>query len=172
MEATLYQITDDIVTLDNLFLSMVDEETGEIVGDTEKIEKILCQLKEMLENKSENIIKYVKMLEYNNNIRKQEEARLKKLRDRDDKKIENIKKYVLMNMKKMNSSNIKTSIGNISITHSTSTEIDKSIIPKDERYWTVETTDKFDKKIIKKLIKDGEEIQGAYLVNNENISIK
>lgn len=168
----LYEITDDIVKLDNMFLELVDEETGEIKGDTEQIEKLQEQVQYMLNNKTENIIKFIKSLEYDNDIRKQEEERLKKLRKRDEKKIDNIKKYVLMNMQKIGTKSIKTSIGNLSIRKSTSTLINEKEIEKDSRYWRVETRDCFDKNEIKKLLQAGEQIKGATLIENENINIK
>lgn len=168
----LYEITDDIVKLDNMFLELVDEETGEIKGDTEQIEKLQEQVQYMLNNKTENIIKFIKSLEYDNDIRKQEEERLKKLRKRDEKKIDNIKKYVLMNMQKIGTKSIKTSIGNLSIRKSTSTLINEKEIEKDSRYWRVEVKDCFDKNEIKKLLKAGEQIKGATLIENENINIK
>lgn len=172
MNNTLYQITDDILKLDSLFLEMVDMETGEIKGNTEQIEKMQCQLQNMLENKTENIIKYIKIMEYDNKVRQQEEKRLKKLRERDEKKIESIKKYVLNNMKKLDKKSIKTSIGSLNIRKSTSTVIDEKELEKDERYWRTEMTDKFDKITIKKLLQSGEIIKGAMLVENENINIK
>lgn len=172
MNNTLYQITDDILKLDALFLDMVDMETGEINGDVEQIEKMQHQLHEMLENKSENIIKYIKIMEYDNEVRKQEEKRLKKLRERDEKKIESIKNYVLNNMKKLDKKSIKTSIGSLNIRKSTSTIINEKELEKDERYWKTEITDKFDKMTIKKLLQSGEVIKGAMLVENENINIK
>lgn len=172
MNNTLYQITDDILKLDNMFLNMVDMETGEIVGDTEQIEQMQSQLQEMLENKTENIIKYIKIMEYDNEIRKQEEKRLEALRKRDEKKIESIKKYVLMNMEKLDTKSIKTSIGSISIRKSTATILDESRLKKDERYWTQEIKDKFDKTAIKKLIQSGEQIDGAMLVENKSVNIK
>ena len=168
----LYEITDDIVKLDNMFLELVDEETGEIKGDTEQIEKLQEQVQYMLNNKTENIIKFIKSLEYDNDIRKQEEERLKKLRKRDEKKIDNIKKYVLMNMQKIGTKSIKTSIGNLSIRKSTSTLINEKEIEKDSRYWRVEVKDCFDKNEIKKLLQSGEQIKGATLIENENINIK
>lgn len=172
MNNTLYQITDDILKLDALFLDMVDMETGEINGDVEQIEKMQHQLHEMLENKSENIIKYIKIMEYDNEVRKQEEKRLKKLRERDEKKIESIKNYVLNNMKKLDKKSIKTSIGSLNIRKSTSTIINEKELEKDERYWKTEIIDKFDKMTIKKLLQSGEVIKGAMLVENENINIK
>lgn len=172
MNNTLYQITDDILKLDSLFLEMVDMETGEIKGNTEQIEKMQCQLQNMLENKTENIIKYIKIMEYDNEVRQQEEKRLKKLRERDEKKIESIKKYVLNNMKKLDKKSIKTSIGSLNIRKSTSTVIDEKELEKDERYWRTETIDKFDKITIKKLLQSGEIIKGAMLVENEKVNIK
>lgn len=172
MNNTLYQITDDILKLDEMFLDMVDMETGEIKGDTEQIEKLEVQLQEMLENKTENIIKYIKSMEYDNEIRKQEEKRLKQLRERDEKKIESIKNYVLMNMKKLDTKSIKTSIGNISIRKSTSTVLNESELEKDTRYWKEEITNKFDKNVIKKLLQSGEDIKGAVLVESEKVNIK
>lgn len=172
MNNTLYQITDDILKLDEMFLDMVNMETGEIKGDTEQIENLEVQLQEMLENKTENIIKYIKSMEYDNEIRKQEEKRLKQLRERDEKKIESIKNYVLMNMKKLDTKSIKTSIGNISIRKSTSTVLNESELEKDTRYWKEEITNKFDKNVIKKLLQSGEDIKGAVLVESEKVNIK
>lgn len=169
---SLYTITEEIRALNEIYLSMINEETGEFIGDISQLEIYEKELKEMLTNKSEGIIKFIKNLEADIKSKKEEEKRLKESRQRDEKKLIWMKGYILNNMNKIGEKSVKTSLGTLYIRKSTQTVVDEKVIPKDERYWKQEITDTYDKNVIKELIKAGEQIEGVTLVNNENISIK
>ena len=50
---SLYTITEEIRALNEVYLSMINEETGEFIGDISQLEIYEKELKEMLTNKSE-----------------------------------------------------------------------------------------------------------------------
>ncbi|MGL5100869.1 MAG: siphovirus Gp157 family protein [Fusobacteriaceae bacterium] len=167
----LYQITEEMRLLDDLYLQSIDEETGEI-ADSDILEELDVRLKEMLINKSEGIIKYFRNEEASIKALKDEEVRLGTLRKRKEKKIEGFKRYIESNMMKIEAKNIETNLGKISLRKSVKTIVNEEFISKDERYWRAETVNKFDKATIKKLLVEGEVIEGASLEDSFSITIK
>lgn len=170
---TLFELTKEFEKLEEKMLLSINEETGEI-ENSELIEEIEKELKDMLANKSENIIRYIRAKELSIKATDEEIERLKKYKKSSEKRLDNFKKYVLMNMYKMGKTDLETNIGKISISKSVKTIINEDIIKKDPRYYRAETKieHKFDKTAIRKLINSGVNIEGAYLEENSSIKIK
>lgn len=169
----LYEITKELQEIDEMYKLTYDEETGELIEEQYDIVKAKeDKMKELLSEKADSIIKYIKNLDADIKSLKEEEERLAQLRKKIDKKKEWLKSYVMFNMSKLGYDKVETKYGTLSTRKSTSTIVDENVIPKDKRYWSVETTNKFDKNKIKKLLEEGEEIKGAYLQKNISLIVK
>lgn len=169
----LYEITEELEKLEAMYELTYDEETGELNElEFNEIQAMEEEMKNLLSNKSDSIIKYIKNLESDMNVLKEEEKRLKDRREKLEKKKEWLKTYLMENMLKLGYTKVESTYGTLSTRKSKSTVINEAIIPKDKRYWSVETKDKFDKNKIKKLIESGEEIVGAYIQENTSVVIK
>lgn len=169
--ASLYDLTQDILDLEAMYESAIDEETGEII-DAEVLEKLEEELHEMLLKKSDGIIRYFKNEESTIKSIKEEIDRLTALRKRKEKKLEGFKNYIETNMLKIGTKKIETGLGNISIRKSIQTVVNEDVIEFDERFAKKIETIKYDKTEIKKLLSEGVEIEGASLVENFSVSVK
>lgn len=173
--STLYEMIEEIKTLDELIdyaysEENIDQETGEY-KDINIIKQIEEEIELLLTKKGEGLIKYIKTLESNAEMCKQEADRLKKKEKAFNNKIDNIKNYIQINMGKINSNKIETSLGNLVISESTKTIIDEKII--DKKYGIPQPISyKFDAKEIKKILLSGQKIDGAILMTNKNLNIK
>lgn len=169
----LYEITEELEKLEAMYELTYDEETGELNElEFNEIQAMEEEMKNLLSNKSDSIIKYIKNLESDMNVLKEEEKRLKDRREKLEKKKEWLKTYLMENMLKLGYTKVESTYGTLSTRKSKSTVINEAIIPKDKRYWSVETKDKFDKNKIRKLIESGEKIVGAYIQESTSVVIK
>lgn len=169
--ASLYQISEEFLHLEQLYEEAINEETGEI-ENVEKLEEIEASLQRMLVNKSENIIKYIRSEEATIKAFKEEEDRLKKCRQAKEKKLESFSRYIKDNMTKMGSKPIETNLGKISLRKSVKTIVNEDLIEFNEKYAVKQEVIKYDKTTIKKLLSEGTEIKGAYLEENFSVNIK
>lgn len=169
----LYEITQELETLEAMYELVYDEETGEVNElDFNELQAMEEEMKNLLSNKSDAIIKFVKNMDSDITVLKEEEKRLKERREKLEKKKEWLKNYLMENMLKLGYTKVESTYGTLSTRKSKSTIINENIIAKDPRYWSIETKDKFDKNKIKKLIESGEEIVGAYIQENTSVVIK
>ena len=170
---TLFEISKEFEKLEEKILLSINDGTGEI-ENAELIDEIEKELEEMLSNKSENIIRYIRAKELSIKATDEEIERLKKYKKSSEKHLDSFKNYVLMNMYKMGKTNLETNIGKISISKSVKTIVNEAIIKKDPRYYRAETKveHKFDKNVIRKLINNGEKIDGAFIEESSSIKIK
>lgn len=166
----LYELVQEEQHLNELFLAAIDEETGEI-KDPEILDELEAELKTALVNKSAGIIKVIRQQEADIEMVEAEIERLKFVKDRMKKGIENFKNYIKINMKNMEVKKIETPLGNLSLRQSTATDIyDEASIPKE--YLKEKITYTPAKTEIKKAIEAGEEIPGARLILNVSLNIK
>lgn len=169
----LYEITQELETLEAMYELVYDEETGEVNElDFNELQAMEEEMKNLLSNKADAIIKFVKNMDSDMAVLKEEEKRLKDRREKLEKKKEWLKTYLMENMLKLGYTKVESTYGTLSTRKSKSTIINENIIAKDPRYWSVETKDKFDKNKIKKLIEGGEEVVGAYIQENTSVVIK
>ena len=163
---TLYDINKDIENaIENMFIN-VDEETGEV--KQEDLDR-LSELQMQKEEKLENIGCYIKNLMADAKAISGEEEALKKRRTSLEKKADRLMKYVssVLNGEKFESTKVMFSFrksDEVSI-------LDESLIPV-EYMKTPEVKAKPDKNAIKKALKEGKEVRGAFLIDKNNISIK
>ena len=152
----LYEINEAI-------MSCLDAETGEIV-DCEALESLMMQREEKLEN----VALWIKNLTADAAAYKAEKESFAEREKAATKRAESLKHYLVY---ALNGQKFTTAKCVVSFRKSEKVEIiDETILPKD--YVTETITIKPDKTAIKNAIKSGQEIKGAQIVENLNISIK
>lgn len=157
---SLYNIT-------NKFVEIMDKvQDGELTE--EEYNELGEELAQELQNKSANIIGYVKNSEYLLDSIKAEEKRLADMRKSGEVKLEKFKQYVKENMEKLGIEKIKTELGSLAITKNPmSVEIEnEQEIPNEFKQEVVTT--KIDKTAIKNHFKEtGEIIAGTRIVDDK-----
>ena len=152
--ATLYEI-------DKAILECVDAATGEIIDD-----KALEELELARDNKIENIACWIKNLKADAESYKKEKEVFVQREKAAKNKAESLKRYLEM---ALGGEKFKTSKVSISYRKSEIVEIDEIEKLSDE---FIKIEKKADKTAIKAAIKEGAEIVGARIVENNNIQIK
>ena len=166
----LYEITKEMRVLDELFLSCIDEETGEVKDDG-VIDILEQELQIQLQTKGAGIIKSFKNSEAMLNGVDEEIKRLQALKKSISNQINSRKEYIVRNMEIMGITKIETELGNLSLRKSKSVNIyDESLI--DKKFIEIETKEKISKTEIKKAIETGENVQGANIVEKNSLNIK
>lgn len=157
----LFDIEADIRSaLDNL---VVDED-GCI--DPESFEKITA-LQEEKERKLEAVALYYKETLVEIDALKTES---KKLSDRAriaENRAEGLKMYLVSSLK---GEPLKTARVSVTYRKSTSVDIDEELLPK--KYYVRKVEEKPDKKQILEILKSGQRVRGAELIEKQNIQIK
>lgn len=164
----LYEINGELLALlnsDDSYLTNI--ETGEIIGITEVIEQISMAR----DDKHEGIALFIKDLEADAEKIKAEEKILKERREAKEKKAERLREYLSCSMKLFGDTKIETERCLVSFRKSEQINIlDENIIP--DIYKTKVETFKINKNDLKVAIKQGQKIEGAELVEKQNLQIK
>lgn len=164
---TLYEINQEIARAIEAMFDSVDEETGEIREGTAEI---FNQLQMAKDEKIENIGIYMKNIQAEAELIKNEEGALKERRERKEKKFERLKKYLTDNLDGKPWESPKVSL---SFRTSHPVEIDdESKIPAKYMKAPKVEDPKPDKTAIAKAIKAGETIPGAHIEEKKNLQIK
>lgn len=154
--ASLYEINQEI-------LNCVDLETGEIL-DEQAFEALQMERNEKLEN----IALWVKNLTSEAEALKAEEKAFAERRKAAEKKAESLKRYLDSALKGQKFNTTK-----VAISYRKSTSVDVLDVEKlPEAYRKTVTTVSADKVAISSALKAGELVDGATLVEKNNISIK
>ena len=154
--ASLYEIKEQL-------LNCIDLKTGEII-DTDKFDELQMER----EQKLESVALWYKNLMSEADQYKQEKDRFAIKQKNAETKAESLKRYLDTALKGSKFGTIKV---NISYRKSQSVDIeDVDKLPA--RFKTQETTIKADKTAIGKVLKAGEVIDGAKLIDSNNIQIK
>ena len=154
--SSLYEINEQL-------LNLTDSETGEIT-DWSAFEALQLARDE----KIENIALYHKNLLAEAAALKAEEKSFAERRKRAENKAESLKKYLDSALAGKKFGTVK-----VDISYRKSTSVDVQDVDKlPEEYRKTVTTVSADKVSIAKALKDGEEVEGATLVENNNIQIK
>lgn len=166
---TLYDIDNRILEIiERGFI--VDEETGEIIDAHDEVNAKLEELEFDRTAKIENIALYIKNMESLIVSLKAEEKALADRRRAREKRIENLKNYLASSMVVANENGIETSKVCISFRKSESVVVNEEIL--DRKYFNEKVSYTPDKTAIKKAIKDGATIDGAYIETKQNLQIK
>ena len=160
--SSLYNLTNDFAAVVNHLEEM--ELDSEVLQDT------LDSLQAPIEEKVENIVKYMKSLEALADAKKLEAKRLSDSASSDLKKVEWFKNYMADNLKKANITKLQAGIFSLGWRKGTEVvQIDETKIPafEEAQHLYVFQEPKFiGKTDLKKLIKEGKEIPGVSIVRN------
>lgn len=171
---TLYNIDNKILEIIERGFD-IDPEAGEPIDDNGEFSARLKELEELNYERAakiENIALYVKNLEALTLSLKNEENALAERRKAKEKRIESLKNYLTNSMVAAGENGIETSKVCISFRKSEAVVADMNKL--DEAYIAVKTTidRKPDKAAIKKAIKEGIAVEGAYIETKQNLQIK
>ena len=161
---SLYNIT-------NQFVELMDKaQDGELTE--EEYNQLGEELAMELQNKSANIIGYIKNSESLINAIKDEEIRLEEMRKTGEKKLEKFKTYVLENMNKLGIIEIPTELGSLKVAKNPmSVEIiNEDEIPIEFKKEVVRTS--VDKTAIKEHFKSTGEIPAGVNIVTTNTSLR
>lgn len=155
--ATLYEITEAYLALDNL-------------EPTEDVMHYLKALNDGFDDKVENLTYVIKNCESDIEAIKGEEKRLADKRKNLENRVLYYKKYLLENMKAINKEKVKAGIFTINIQKNKPKVVvwDQNAI--DENYYRIKK--EIDKQKIKDDLKLGIEVKGAELVQDEGLRIR
>jgi len=161
-----YEIVNGMIDTLDIFL-----ESDQNESDKENYDYIMKFLKEELENKSSNIIKYIRNVSLEVEILSQEEDRLEKLRKQKEKKVNSLKKYLTDILLNLDKNKIETELGNLGLRKSVSVAIDNlDLIPK--RYIQKKVELVPDKRMLSELLKQGKNIKGVHLEDKYSLQIR
>ena len=157
----LYEYTDaikDVIERGFCF----DADTGEIMFDRENLD----ELRASYEDKLEACALYVKDLQAEAEAIKDEERRLAERRKAKEKRAEHMKAYILGNMR---GKSFETARVQLKSRASERVQVELDRLP--ESYITVKETKSADKAAIKRALKGGEEVPGAYLEQHTSLTV-
>ena len=132
----------------------------------------LDAIHEGVKDKAENSGRLIRSWESDAKALKSEEERLAKKRKAIENRIKSLKGYLQDNMERMGEKKIKTDLFSFNIQNNPASLklTDEKLIP--EKYYTVETSRKYDNKAIKDDLKAGKVINGAELKTSQSLRIR
>ena len=166
---SLYDIDSKIIEIIERGFA-VDEETGEVIDSPEAVSAMLEELEFDRTAKIENIALYIKNLEALTSSLKKEEEALAKRRKAKENRIETLKRYLTNSMAAAGENGIETSKVCISFRKSESVVVNEAFL--DKQYLAEKVTYSPDKTAIKKAIKEGIAVDGAYIETKYNLQLK
>ena len=159
----MYNITEEQVAL----ISEIEMMEGEI---TPEIEEKLAITEGQLKQKSIAYLEVISTKDAMNNVIDQEIKRLQALKKRNSNIINRLKDNLLVAVKTFGAFEVGTQKFGTRKSTSVIVDSDKvNSLPK--QFKTIKVTESADKTAIKKALQNGEEIDGARLVNNLNLKI-
>lgn len=168
---TLYEIDRAIqALLDEGFNYTIDEETGEVFFDDKSAE--LEQLTFERGAKLEAVALYIKNLDALAETIKAEEKALKERREAREKKAENLRKYLAQSMAAAGETGLETAKVRVAFHKSEAVIVDEEKLDKAFIKETIKTTYAPDKTAIKKAIKAGQQVTGAYIEERKKVQIQ
>ena len=161
---TLYELKDEIVKA--AMNVTIDEETGEIIGG-----EALDALNIAFDEKLEGCAVWYKGLIADIDALKSEEKALKERRERLERRADYFRQYIDDCMTAADKKSFESSKCVIKYRKSTVVDVyDETALPK--QYVVEKVTYQPDKKLIGEVLKSGKAVNGATLVEKNNISVK
>ncbi len=159
---TLFEITQEVIELASLL------EEGEF---TPELEQQLAITREELDSKAENYVKVIRSVEGDISVIDAEIKRLQEIKKAKTNVVDRMKEALSTAMTAFRVDKIETPLMKLFFRKSESVEIlDENLIP--EQYKLSRLVVNPDKILIKKLIKSGESVPGADVVEKLNLQIK
>lgn len=172
---TLYDIDERLVTLLN---DHFDIEDGVVCETEEELAKKIDEVSLDLDTKIENIGCYIKNLEADVEALKKEEDNLYGRRKSAERKIESLKNYLNGYLtacypNEDDKAKWRFKSPRVVLGFRKSTKVEVTDLQKlDKKYLKITTNIDLDKKAIGQALKNGEEVIGAVLKQNVNLSVK
>lgn len=140
--------------------------------DDETWQDTLESIDSAIEQKADGVMYVIRNLEVDVIGLKDEEKRLKSKREVAERKIKRLKQYLQENMEAVGKTRFKTQLFAYNIQNNPASLklTDEKLIP--EKYYTVETSRKYDNKAIKDDLKAGKVINGAELKTSQSLRIR
>ena len=140
--------------------------------DDETWQDTLESIDSAIEQKADGVMYVIRNLEVDVIGLKDEEKRLKSKREVAERKIKRLKQYLQENMEAVGKTKFKTQLFAYNIQNNPASLklTDEKLIP--EKYYTVETSRKYDNKVIKDDLKAGKVINGAELKTSQSLRIR
>lgn len=161
-----YEIKNAMIDTLDIFL-----ESNQDKMDKENYDDVMEYLREELESKSSNIVRYIRNLELENVVAKTEIDRLEEIKKNREKKIASLKGYIKGILLELDKKKIETDLGNLSLRKTTSVEIvDLSKIPKE--YLVIKEEKVPLKTLIKDSLKKNVAVSGAILKEDYSLLLK
>lgn len=161
-----YEIAGAMIDTLDIFLDSDRQE-----ADKETYKDVMEYLKEELQNKGTNILKYIRNLELEAISVKTEIERLEDVKKNRENKVKSLKGYLKNILILLDKKKIETELGNYNLRKSSKVEIiDISKLP--EECLRIKQEISPDKALIAQKMKNGEEIAGAVIVEDYNLLIK
>ena len=154
----------NLYEIDSAILQTFDAETGEIL-DSEK----LNELQMARETKLINIIHYIKNLKSDIEALDKEEKEFKARKDSCKRKMESLKNYLEGYLA---GETFESEDKTAKVTYRKSESVEVSDVWKLPEFLKKYSDPEADKEAIKKLLKAGEEVEGASLITKMNMQIK
>lgn len=166
MEMSLYHINEALERVINGGM-IVDEETGEVIFDSEDIERLAIARDE----KMEGCALWIKGKRSFIDELKREEKALKDRREAWEKRVDRMNEYVTSVLESQYDGKFETAKCRVSLRRSKSVDVyDEDVIPN--RFFVQRINERISKAELSKALKNGEEIPGAVLKENVNLQIK
>lgn len=169
--------TEQKLTTSNIVESMNNlfELLDDLEDETEIAERLWNALEDTqytLEEKYENWAKFIAYRDSLVDIRKEEIKRLQAKNKADENKIKNAKNQMMFYLKMLGQKRLETPLYTFNIQKSKASVVieDETKIPKE--FIETEVKEKVNKKELYNLLKNGEEIEGVYLKENESMRIR
>jgi hypothetical protein len=163
------KMSNSLYNLTNEFAAVVNH-LEEMELDSEVLQDTLDSLQAPIEEKVENIVKYMKSLEALADAKKLEAKRLSDSASSDLKKVEWFKNYMADNLKKANITKLQAGIFSLGWRKGTEVvQIDETKTPTADEaphLYLYQEPKFIGKTDLKKLIKEGKEIPGVSVVRN------
>lgn len=161
-----YEIAGAMIDTLDIFLDSDQQE-----ADMETYEDVMEYLKEELQNKGTNILKYIRNLELEAISVKTEIERLEDVKKNRENKVKSLKGYLKNILMLLDKKKIETEFGNYNLRKSSKVEIvDMSKLPEECLRLKQEVLP--DKILIAQKMKNGEKIAGVVIVEDYNLFIK
>ena len=146
-----------------------DHETGEVIDNSEQLTELFDEIADDLGNKLNNCQYVLKQLKSNEDMLADEIKRLQSKKTALKNNQDRLKKMMLNAMKFTEQDKIKTDLFSFSIRKSEAVQVESiDNIPRS----LLKIKKEADKTKIKKFIKDGNEIEGVKIVENESLGVR
>lgn len=166
MSLSLYDIDNAILDVIERGFSF-DEQTGEVFFTADDLER----LEAMKADKMDSIAVFIKNLCAEADALKAEEKALSDRRKQKERKAEKLKEYVLTSLMNDDVKRFETLHGRFSTRKSSRCIIDSADLVPDD-YKRTETVVKVDAMAVKKAIKAGKDVPGAFVTENYTLQLK